>query len=103
MNNKMPVQLRESDPAFQAAHSPAAGDLPPESQSDASVVSDAAETSSNRSAHNTGDGTAPADLRHSRNGRMKIFDKNNRVTWLVVCIVLAGIVGWVLMRAGVIQ
>lgn len=34
---------------------------------------------------------------------MKIFDKNNHVTWLVVCIVLAGIVGWVLMFTGVIQ
>ncbi|MGH8156697.1 MAG: hypothetical protein ACREPQ_01125 [Rhodanobacter sp.] len=103
MNQKVPVQLRESDPAFKAARSPVTADLPSGSQHDALVASDAAGTSGNRSAHNTGDGTAPADPRHSRNSRMKIFDKNNHVTWLVVCIVLAGIVGWVLMFTGVIQ
>lgn len=103
MNHKVPVQSHEGGAALDPAQPPATADLSPGSQPDASASNDATGTSGSRSDHGKGGGTAPAGLRHPRNNHMNIFDKNNHVTWLAVCIVIAGIVGWILLHTGVIH
>jgi hypothetical protein len=77
--------------------------LPAGSPPKASVTEVASETFDERSAANAEGGKVPADSPHPGDSRMSLFDKNNRTTWFVVCIVLASIVGWILVQTGVVH
>jgi hypothetical protein len=101
VSHQKSVQLHESDAVSKTALSPATAEAPAGSKPEASAASDTIGTFS--PVQKTGDGKIPASLPDSRHSHMNIFDKNNRVTWLAVCIVIASIVGWILLHTGVIR
>lgn len=103
MNHQKSVQLHESDAVSKAALSPAMADVQPRQQPDTPATEDVTGIFGGRPVENTRDGTISEDLPDSRDSHTNIFDKNNRVTWLVVSILIASVVGWILLHAGVIQ
>lgn len=103
MNHQKSVQMHESDAVSKAALSPAMADVQPRQQPDAPAADDVTGIFGGHPVENTRDGTISEDLPDSRDSHTNIFDKNNRATWLVISIVIASVVGWILLHAGVIQ
>jgi hypothetical protein len=101
VNSESLVPPRADNAVSKPAPSPEATDLPAGSQSQTPVAA-ASGILSERAAANT-EARVPADSQNPGDSRMSIFDKNNRTTWFVVCIVLASIVGWILVRTGVVH